>query len=70
MTKLDLSAGQNELASIDEEEAGQVWSLTDFFLTFGQSVSLTKRNKMMEENNILTKIYQEDAICLSRKSRK
>ena len=31
MAKFDLSAGQNELASIDEEEAGQVWSLTDFF---------------------------------------
>ena len=31
MAKFDFSAGQNELASIDEEEAGQVWSLTDFF---------------------------------------
>ena len=51
MAKFDLSAGQNELASIDEEEAGQVWSLTDFFLTFGQSVSLTM--------HILTKINDQ-----------
>ena len=54
MAKLDLIAGQNELASIDEEEAGQVWS--NFSLLIFEPLPFSPNpSKQNDTENFLTK---------------